>query len=211
MAVHACRQGPLSVLSEGVGRHGHDGDSCLLFVVKSADSLRCLVAVHLRHLHVHKNQVIRACRLLLQRAYALSAVLHALHLQAHVPQDEQCDFCVEVVVLCQQDALALDELCALRTRVFLLLLLIIRFVRNRMLKRQDEPAALAQLAFYLNRAALHLHQLLHDGHAQACAADFADSRIALTREGIEKRRQIFLAHAHAVIGNLRLNTHIAGP
>ena len=55
--VHARGQAALAVVGQGVGGHGHDGDMPAPALLLLANPPRGLKAVHLRHLHVHENDV----------------------------------------------------------------------------------------------------------------------------------------------------------
>lgn len=120
MTVHACIKGVLLVLLKGIRRHRHNRDRGLLFIGKAPDSLRRLIAVHMRHLHVHENQVIGACRLLLHAADALHAILDALHHKSHAAKNIQRNLCVQVIILGQQNVLALERLLIFLRQLFLL-------------------------------------------------------------------------------------------
>ena len=66
-------------------------------------------------------------------------------------------------------------------------------------QRHGKPAALPFLTLNLDPAPHAVHQILHDGHAQAGALDLVDRAAAHPLEGHEYPLQELLAHAHAVV------------
>ena len=143
MTVHACINGVPLILLKCIRRHRHNRNRRLLLIGKAPDGLRRLIAVHMRHLHIHENQVIGTCRLRLHAAYALHAVLDALHHKSHAAKDIQRNLCVQIVILGQQDVLALERLLILLRQLFLLGLFVISGVSKAMLKRNRKLRALA--------------------------------------------------------------------
>ena len=104
VTVHASGQAGLAVALHGVGRHGDDVD----VAARRPDATCRFEAIHLGHLHVHQDEVVR------QRRHSLDGfepVRGNVGAVAHRLQHEQRDLLVHGVVLRQQDAqrMALTE------------------------------------------------------------------------------------------------------
>ena len=61
VAVHSSAQAAFAVAGHGVGRHRHDADALAGILFAAADFLGGLEPVHLRHLHIHENDVEARC------------------------------------------------------------------------------------------------------------------------------------------------------
>lgn len=122
VSVHACSQRGLFVLLEGVGGNGDNRQLCQTFIRQCADLLGRFVAVHNGHLDIHENQVIITGCGLLHHFHSDGAVIGLLGDDAGLLKDGDGDFAVQLVVLNDQQALALEvRLLGLRLQIIQLL------------------------------------------------------------------------------------------
>ena len=103
MVVHPGIQCRLPIFGKGICSHGDDGNIRFLGVFHSPDLLCCIVAVHHRHLDVHKDQLIGSVRSFFQHIHTFHAVFGAVYRAALFLQQFGGDLCIQVVVLGQQD------------------------------------------------------------------------------------------------------------
>ena len=106
MSVHAGGQGFPHVLLIGVGAHGNDRQPLRIFGAKAADLLRCLIAVHDRHLDIHQHRVVAARRRILDLVDGDLAVLGIVDLKAGFLEYRGRDHAVHLVVLGKQQPFA---------------------------------------------------------------------------------------------------------
>ena len=152
----------------------------------------------MRHLHIHKNQVIRCG---LHPLNGLAAVLRQINNKAHVFQQGLRNLAVDRLVFHQQNALAAK---LLPDGAFRLLSADSgRFVdRGRVLAQhgsEPERAALALHAGHPRLAAHELRNLFGDGKAKARAAVFAAHGVIRLFKGAEKARLHLRADANACV------------
>ncbi len=192
----------LTILREGVGGHGQDGNVCQALVFQSADGARGLVAVHDRHLHVHEHQLEMVGAGCLQQIHCLLAVHGILHREALVFQKRDGYLAVQVVVVHKQQMAAAHGMGAGAGGPFGLGP---RRLRASCVQGEQqlngECRAAVLFAFHGNRAVHHVHQVLRDRHAQARALDAADGARALALEGVEDVIHELGGHADARIGH----------
>ena len=103
MIVHSGIQCHLSIFGKGICRHSDDGDICFLGVVQPTYFSCRIVAVHHRHLDVHKDQLIRSVHSFFQHIHTFHSVFCAVYRTAFFLQQLGGDLRIEVVVLGQQN------------------------------------------------------------------------------------------------------------
>ena len=103
MIVHSDIQCCLFIFGKSICRHGDDRDARLLGVIHPPYLLCRIVAVHHRHLDIHKDHLIRSVRSLFQHIHTFHAVFGAVYRAALFLQQFDGDLRIEVVVLGQQD------------------------------------------------------------------------------------------------------------
>ncbi|OEZ52482.1 hypothetical protein DUGA6_61160 [Duganella sp. HH105] len=180
-AVHAGGGGGLAVRRQHAGRHGDDGDGRRAArLLAGADGARGRQAVHLRHLHVHQDQVVAALVRHAQRGGAVAGPLQRVAALVH-QQGQQLQVLRHVVGRQHPQR---------RQRIGGALGALAAVVAGRLQRqRQVEGGAHALYAFGPQLAAHQRHQLAADGGAQAGAAEAPRHRRVGLREGIEDRLQ----------------------
>ena len=233
MGVHARVQRLLHVVGVGVGGQRHDGRGLRVGARQLADGARGLVTVHHGHHGVHEHGV-EALRLAFgEQLHGLLAVLRLLEgrpaLSEHLGQDDA----VDLVVLGNQVAPALEHLGvggALLIRVaprasalgvlarslFLAGVALGGLARARLrafafaqleLQLHGERGAVAFPAFHIDGAAHGIYQGLRDGHAQAGALDALHLPAFGTLERGEDVVDELGRHAHAVVTHDEVQAH----
>jgi hypothetical protein len=97
--VHACGNAKFAVTLHGI-RRGRDDSGLAVRGKHLADLPRGLVAVHVRHLHIHQHKIIMAA---LQRDDRRETVRDGVRAVAEPSEETQRDLLVHGVVLRQQD------------------------------------------------------------------------------------------------------------
>ena len=79
MGIHAERGGLRLVFGESIGRHGDDGDLRKPWILQMANDGGRLVAIHIRHLDIHEDEIIPERLSFLKHRQTLDAISGTLH------------------------------------------------------------------------------------------------------------------------------------
>ena len=191
-----------AVVRHGIGGQGEDRSG----IAAVAEQAGCLVAVHLRHVHVHQDHVERVG---FGFGDGQPAVLDAFDLGAGPAQDALDEFPIVVAVLGQQDAHSLEILG--RRRIGIGSGVLLRL--GRALEHADigeiarghgqrEGAALSPGACHGQFAAEQMGDLMRDRQSQARAAEFSGDRCLALDERVEQLRKGFRADADSRVDHL---------
>ena len=104
MTVHACILGQLHILGKGVRRNRHNRHLATT-ASQRTDSSGCLIAVHNRHLDIHKDKVEPALRRLDNLVHSLLAVFRSFNLHLRHTDDAAGNLSVQLVILDYQHTL----------------------------------------------------------------------------------------------------------
>ena len=104
MLVHAGPESLLHILRKGIGRHGNDGKLIGIGGMKLPDGPGRLVAVHHRHLDIHKDHIEVAIAAFFQKLHCLLSVDNGLCLYTKVLQEGLGDLPVKLVILRQKSS-----------------------------------------------------------------------------------------------------------
>lgn len=104
--VHAGSDGVLLIFGKGICRHGDDRDTGGVRIRKFSDSLRRVITVHLRHLDIHKNQVILTGRGIAHLLDGNVTVFGSIYNNAFFLKNLCGDFPVELIILDEKNSLS---------------------------------------------------------------------------------------------------------
>ena len=202
MLVHAGFPRGYLVLGECARGHGDDGNRGGVGPVHRANLARRRIAVHPRHHHVHQYRVDLAWGALRERFNRLPAVACCGDGRAFPFEQEVRDFHVQLVVLGQKNAQAVDG-CgrSLFRRRFAYRIAAVDFKRDDNVER----GAFALRAFNGNGAAHLVDEVLGDRHAQPRAAVFRTRRLGFLRERLEQLLKEVLRHSDAGVTAFELD------
>ena len=116
MSVHSFCQCLFSVFLKCIGCHSYDWNTGFLLICQSSDCLSCLISIHVRHLNVHKDQIIGFCRFLFHPCHTLNSILNTINYKSHILQDKLCDFRIQLIILSQQNMFSANPVCFLCIR-----------------------------------------------------------------------------------------------
>lgn len=165
MGIHAERDGLRLVFGESIGCHGDDGDLRKLRILQSANDGGRLIAVHIRHLDIHEDEIIPVRLSFLKHCQTLDAGSGALDKKPGILQELFCDFCIEIIVFRKKDAEALEY--GIRQDGLFCIELFFRTFSDAVRGRNSKGGAFARFALDRNSAAHELCQLLGDAHTEA--------------------------------------------
>ena len=110
MGVHAGLQRVADVIHKGVGRHGDDGHRLSRWVLAGPDGPGCLVAVHDRHLDIHKDDVVLAGGGGFKFIHSLLAVLRGVADSPHGAEDLHQYHAVDFDIVYHHDMLLIHHI-----------------------------------------------------------------------------------------------------
>ena len=158
-----------------------------------------IVAVHHRHLDVHKDQLIRSVRSFFQHIHTFHTIFCAVYRTAFFLQQLGGDLRIEVVVLGQQDPCAAQAFLIRRVCFSFRLCFILG--RNAAGNGHSKRGANTDPALHFHGAAHQPDQLFHDTHPDAAALHLADGGRTFPFKRFKNVLLKLLRHPDAVIGN----------
>ena len=133
MLIHSCAFCKYYVFGKCICCHRNDRYACFILIRQASDCLCCFITVHFRHLDIHQDHIICACRHLFYHVYTLNAILHTFCFNAGTLKDCFCNLCIQIIILCQKDIPAFKDFAAC-SRLFNMFFYIIAFISYLMFK-----------------------------------------------------------------------------
>ena len=101
MTIHPSCNSLSLILLKCVCSHCNNCNIRLFFISELPDQLCCLLSIHIRHLNIHKNQIISSCRHLIDLIHTLYAIRSPVNQQPFILQNGCCDLCIQIIILCK--------------------------------------------------------------------------------------------------------------
>ena len=187
---------------------GHRQDRHRFPAGNSTNGQRGFQTIHFRHLHIHQDGgVVIQCRQL----HGLGTVFSEIRDQACFPQQNQCNFLVDRIILGEQYALARMFTQQNDFRAFINCQVACgnRLVPFCQPDVEPESAALALGGLNPDFAPHQLCDASGDRQTESGAAIFPGGRVVGLLEGLEQARALILVHANAGVADFEVQ-QVAG-
>ena len=142
MPVHTHIYGLTLVFLKGIGSHGYNREVGFFLIGKRTYSPCSLIAVHIRHLNIHKHKVIITSFGRHNLFIADSTILSPLYHETSRREDFLCNLGIKVIIFCKENSLpfkySLISLNILNLNTFLL-------IRNTMRQGDNKGSSHALL------------------------------------------------------------------
>ena len=211
MSVHSFFKCLFSIFLKCIGCHSYDRNTGFFLIFQPSDCLSCLIAIHVRHLDIHKDQIVGPCRFLFHPCHTLNSILNTVNHKFHILQDKLCDFRIQVIILSQQNIFSADPVCFLCIRGRIRNLLVVTLISNPVFHDNCKFASFSQLTFCFNGSAHHINIFLYDRHSQTCSCNLCGCCIAFPGKSLKQGWQEFFTHSNTGINYLSLYPHIVFP
>ena len=188
--------------------HCNDRYVCFILIWQASDCLCCFITVHFRHLNIHQDHIICACRHFFYLIYTLNAILHTLCLKTGTFKYCLSNLCIQIIILCQKDFPVFKDF-TICFWIFSIIFYIIVFIRYLMFQCNCKSTALSKLTLYIYCSTKQFNIFLDNLHSQSGSCNFALCSIPLTRECLENICQILLTHTNSCITHPGPHYHIS--
>ena len=209
MCIHACIKCLLPVLFKSIRCHGYDRNSSS-GIPKISYHLCCLISIHFRHLNIHKNHIIIICRLLFQHLHTFFSICSPLHKQSLFFKNRQCNFCIQLIIFCNQNSFSFN---VLRHKFFFFLLLLKNLLLRGNLEWNHDRrlCSFAGFTLYFYCSSHQINQSLHNRKPQTCSDYFAFRTCMFSGKFFKNMWKIVFTHPNSSIFNYNLICNIIFP